>query len=291
MARTKKRTLQAAENTVIGYLRVSTQEQADSGAGLAAQRAKIIMYAKLYDLVIVDWEVDPGFSGKDLKRPGLTSALRRIRNGEAGGIIVAKVDRISRSVVDFAKLMKAAIEENWNLVSIDPGLDLKTPTGKMVAQMMALIAEWERDIIAERTRNGLAAKKAAGVQLGRRRSMPTYVLVRAVGLWMDLGGNYSEAARCLNFHEVPTPQGGKQWYPSTVRAMVLSAEGIKERERQEVFPVSPQVLDALPITPRFPMLKVLTPFTVKQLKAMAGEEVDEFDVYEGAGREQEGVAA
>ena len=90
---------------VIGYVRVSTQEQADGGVSLAAQESKVRAYASLHDLDLVEVIIDAGESAKTIKRPGLQNALAMLKRGEASGMIVAKLDRLSRSVGDWNDLI------------------------------------------------------------------------------------------------------------------------------------------------------------------------------------------
>ena len=90
---------------VIGYIRVSTEEQASDGVSLASQREKIEGYAKLYDLELIGIIEDAGQSGKTLDRPGLQEALAMVRKGKVGGLVIAKLDRLSRSVVDWNTLI------------------------------------------------------------------------------------------------------------------------------------------------------------------------------------------
>jgi DNA invertase Pin-like site-specific DNA recombinase len=174
--------------------------------------------------VIVGWHTDAGASGKSLaKRPALADALAAVENGEATTLVVAKLDRLSRSLVDFAALMERARAKGWNLVALDLGIDLSTPAGEFLASVMASAAQWERRIIGQRTREGLAAKKAAGVRLGRPASLPMEVRRRIVEACRN-GASYSAVARDLNADGVPTAQGGAKWYPATVRALVNSQE-------------------------------------------------------------------
>ena len=90
---------------VIGYTRVSTEEQATNGQSIGAQRAKLEGYAKLYDLDLVAVIEDAGVSAKTLNRPGLRKALEMLRKGEADGILIAKLDRLTRSVGDWQELL------------------------------------------------------------------------------------------------------------------------------------------------------------------------------------------
>ena len=91
-------------NRAIGYIRVSTRDQADSGASLASQRTKIEAYAVLHDLELIEVIENAGFSAKSLDRPGMTNLLRLIRGRKIGVVIVAKLDRITRSVRDLGEL-------------------------------------------------------------------------------------------------------------------------------------------------------------------------------------------
>lgn len=211
-------------NAYVAYDRVSTVEQADEGAGLAAQRTRIQREVEYKELTIVTWCSDPGRSGKDLNRPGLAEALDIIERGEARGLIVSKLDRLSRSLLDFAGLMERARKGGWNLMALDLGLDLSTPTGEMMANILATFAQFERRVIGQRTRDGLAEKRAAGVRLGRPPLLPELVLAQIVTARAN-GRSFQYIADMLNDSNTPTPQGGKQWYRSTVKGAYDSAEG------------------------------------------------------------------
>jgi DNA invertase Pin-like site-specific DNA recombinase len=206
----------------VGYVRVSTEEQADSGLGIAAQRDAITVEVQRRGWELVKIHEDAGLSGKHLNRPGITAALDTIANGDASVLVVAKLDRLSRSLVDFANLMADAQRDGWNLVALDLGIDLATPAGEFMASVMASAAQWERRIIGARTRDALAVKKAQGVRLGRPRQLPADVLER-ITLDHQAGAGWSTIARSLNDEGVATAHGGTKWHPSTVRAAVLSS--------------------------------------------------------------------
>ncbi len=217
----------SVSNILVPYRRVSTREQADSGAGLGAQKTALTHGLAIREATALTWGcVDRGKSGKDMKREQLAVALGHIERGEAGGIIVAKLDRLSRSLLDFAFLMAKANKEGWNIVAMDLGLDLSTPAGKMMAGVLAVFAQFERDVIGQRTKDGLAEKRAQGVRLGRPRTIDDDLLSAIVTAWMG-EGNYSAVARWLNSAGLDTPHGGKMWYPMTVQKIVQSQDGSK----------------------------------------------------------------
>lgn len=102
---------------------------------------------------------DTGASGKSTNgRPGLAEALATIDAGKADGLVIAKLDRLSRSLLDFTGLMKRSREKGWQVVALALGVDTPTATGEMVANIMASLAEWERRMIGERTKTALAEK-------------------------------------------------------------------------------------------------------------------------------------
>jgi DNA invertase Pin-like site-specific DNA recombinase len=158
-----------AAGQVVGYLRVSTQEQANSGLGLDAQRTAIEAAATARGWVIAAWLVDEGVSGSvaPADRPAMREALTLLDSGEAGALVVAKLDRCSRDTHDFTGLLRKAKGEGWAFVALDLGVDTSTPVGRMVAEIMVAVGQWERDVIRQRTKDALAAKKAAGARLGR----------------------------------------------------------------------------------------------------------------------------
>jgi DNA invertase Pin-like site-specific DNA recombinase len=214
---------QTPPRQVLAYLRVSTTEQSDSGAGLAAQRATIDA-----EVARRGWEPPQTFtdtaSGKSLAgREGLDQALALLDSGQAGVLVVAKLDRLSRSLLDFAALMERSRRKGWALVALDLGVDTTTPAGEMVASMMATFAQYERRIIGVRTKEALAAKKAAGVRLGRPRQVPEEVVINILEA-RAAGETYAAIADTLTDGGVPTAQGGVRWYPATVRHVALAGQ-------------------------------------------------------------------
>ena len=201
---------------VLGYVRVSTDEQAASGAGLEAQREAIRLACERDGHELVQIVTDDGFSAKDLNRPGVGVALEKLAGGEADGLVVAKLDRLSRSVLDFAGLVARAQKEGWSLICLDLGVDTSTAAGEMMSNVLASFAQFERRLIGERTKAALAQKRAQGVTLGRPRrvSDTTRELVREM---RDDGWTYSQIAKFLEQGGAPTAHGGA-WHPSTIRS-------------------------------------------------------------------------
>jgi DNA invertase Pin-like site-specific DNA recombinase len=205
----------------VGYVRVSTEEQADSGAGLAAQRQVIEREVERREWLLVRLFQDSA-SGKSLRgRPGLEKALQTLESGEADALVVAKLDRLSRSITDFGALLERAAKKGWAPVVLDLGVDATTPSGELVANVMASVAQWERRAIGQRTKDALAVKRQQGVRLGRPSLIPAGV-VHTITALRDEGMSLREIAARLNEEGVPTGQGGKRWYASTVRTVLRS---------------------------------------------------------------------
>jgi DNA invertase Pin-like site-specific DNA recombinase len=204
---------------VLGYVRVSTDEQGVSGAGLEAQRQAIVAECKRRGWQLVDVIEDAGWSAKDLRRPGIKAALEVLEEGRADALVVAKLDRLSRSLVDFTRLMEAAQKQSWALVALDCNVDTSTPTGEAMASMVGVFAQLERRLIGQRTREALAVKRAQGVRLGRPPVIPKSVVVR-IRQERDRGASLRAIADGLNRDQVQTAQGGKAWYAATVRGVL-----------------------------------------------------------------------
>lgn len=221
-------------NRVLAYVRVSTEEQTGSGAGLAAQRRAILSEAARRGWDEVTFVEDAGYSGKSLRRPGIEAALDALKRKKADVLVVSKVDRLSRSLVDFAGLMDRSTKEGWALVALDLGVDTTTPTGEMVANVMATFAQFERRLIGQRTKEALAEKREAGVQLGRPPTVPSDVSARIATAYRS-GDTLRGIADALTAEGVPTAQGGVRWYASTVRA-ILTRLGEARRPRTRALP-------------------------------------------------------
>lgn len=151
---------------VAGYIRVSTDHQADEGVSLDAQRTKLNAYALALDLQLVDICEDRGLSAKSLARPGLQRALAILESGNASGLLVAKLDRLTRSVRDLGDLVDRYFAARFSLLSVSDAIDTRTASGRLVLHVLGAVGQWEREATAERTRDALAQLRADGVRLG-----------------------------------------------------------------------------------------------------------------------------
>jgi DNA invertase Pin-like site-specific DNA recombinase len=207
---------------VIAYLRVSTAEQADSGLGIEAQRAAILREAQArgWDEASIEWINDAGFSAKSMKRPGLTIALEAMRDGRGDILVVAKTDRLSRSLLDFVSITQTAQKQGWLLLALDSPSDPTTAAGEAMSNMLAVFAQFERRCISERTAAALERAKSNGVTLGRPRTLAADTVARILSE-RESGTSYNAIARSLNAENVPTAQGGN-WAAATVRKVALT---------------------------------------------------------------------
>jgi len=188
---------------------------------MEAQRAAILAECERRGWALVESFEDVG-AGENLKRPGVQAALDALSRGEASALVVAKLDRLSRSMLDFAGVMASAQKQSWALVALDCAVDTTTPAGEAMANVMAVFAQLERRLIGQRTREALAVKRAAGIRLGR----PTDVapeLAQRIRAERASGATLRRIAQTLNEDGVPTPRGGSLWRPSSLEG-VLRAE-------------------------------------------------------------------
>jgi len=149
----------------IGYIRVSTEEQATEGVSLEMQRAKIEAWSDLTDAELVAIYADEGLSGKNTKRDGLQQALEAAKAHQAA-LVVYSLSRLSRSTIHTLTIAEELQACGCELVSLQEKIDTTTPAGRVVFRVLAALAEFEREQLAERTRHGMAHKKAQGFRVG-----------------------------------------------------------------------------------------------------------------------------
>lgn len=224
---------------VVAYCRVSTEEQAKEGVSLAAQRARLEAAASAFGHELVAIIDDAGISAKSMKRPGLKRALKMLRAREADGLLITKLDRLTRSTRDMIELIDKFFASGKSaLISLGESIDTGSAMGRMVLKFFATIAEWEREAIAERTREALRHKKAMGarlgaVPLGMRRNGDRFeidhaeqrVLERALELETQ-GAKLSAIAQTLKAEGHHTKRGG-EWHLTTVRKLLARARAAR----------------------------------------------------------------
>ncbi len=149
-----------------GYIRVSTEEQVESKLSLQAQEEKIKAYAKLHDIELLTIETDSAISGKKLERPALKTILNLIESNQINAVIVSKLDRLSRSVMDTLRLLESFKKSKIVFHSIQEKIDTKSATGRFFLTITAAFAEMERGLISERTSAALQEKRRQGKRAG-----------------------------------------------------------------------------------------------------------------------------
>lgn len=220
---------------VVGYVRVSTQDQAEEGVSLAAQRLKLQQYAELFELDLVAVIEDAGASAKSLGRDGLQQALGMLDSGQAEGLLVAKLDRLTRSVKDLGVLLDSHFRSEFSLLSVADKIDTSTAAGRLVLNVLASVSEWEREAIGERTSAALQHKKSQGQVLGcpalgydlqdgklSCNEEESRVLARIRELRAE-GYTYRAIAKGLTSEGFKTKRGGR-WNPGTVQRYVKRME-------------------------------------------------------------------
>jgi site-specific DNA recombinase len=221
---------------LVAYLRVSTAEQAHTGLGLAAQRRSIEQYAELYGLQVERWVVDDGYSAKDLDRPGVQELLGMLDRKQVSGVIVAKLDRLSRSVRDVGALVERYFaSDRSRLVSVGEQLDTTSAAGRLVLNVLASVGQWEREAIGERTKAALAVKRrngerTGGIPYGSRLAPDGSTLIpdpeeqetlqRILEL-REAGLSYDSIVTVLDRNDVRAR--GSRWHATTVRRVLLRA--------------------------------------------------------------------
>ena len=211
----------------VGYVRVSTQEQADHGYSVDAQISKIRAYADLYDIVLLDVIIDAGVSAKSLKRDGLTNVLQMLDSGEADAVIIFKLDRLTRDVSDWNYLIKNYFTDKA-LLSVSDQIDTRTAAGRLCLNVLMSVAQWERETIGERTSTALQYKKSQGEHVGsnpygyeavEKVLQPIRDEAATIALMQEMkasGETLQAIADELNTQGIATKRGGK-WYPTSIK--------------------------------------------------------------------------
>ncbi len=204
---------------VVGYVRASTEEQADSGLGLAAQRAAIEAEARRRGWEVVRIYQDAGVSAKAItKLRARQKALEAVSSHQADALVVSRLDRFSRSLLDFADVMARATREGWAFVALDLSVDTSSAAGEMLAHVMASFAQYERRLIGERTKAALRAARQRGTHVGRPISISKDVERRIVEA-RRAGVSFWAIRKRFEAEGVPAPRGSR-WHISTLQKVV-----------------------------------------------------------------------
>jgi DNA invertase Pin-like site-specific DNA recombinase len=197
----------------------------------AIERASLRLGLTLVE-VVRDVESE---NGKGRDRPGLAYALEQIAAGKASCLLVAELERLSRSVTDLGTLLDWFEQGNSRLVAADMGLDTATPSGRFASRVLVSVSGWERERLSERTRKGLEAARARGVATGRPAVADRPALRERITEMRAEGMTLQAIADTLNEEGVPTLRGGTKWRPSSVQ----SAAGYKRRRKNGVSHLPP----------------------------------------------------
>lgn len=222
----------------IGYIRVSTAGQAEDGVSLEAQRAKIEAYCFANDVELVAVHVDAGVSGnKAANRPALQSALDEVCR-QKGVLVVYSLSRLARSTRDTIDIADRLEKAGADLASLSEKIDTTSAAGKMVFRMLAVLAEFERDLVSERTKTALQHKRS---KLERVGTIPfgfaladdgkTLIeveaeqeAIRQIGELRAAGQSFRAIADAMTTRGIPTKEGNPRWTHQTVaRILARSA--------------------------------------------------------------------
>jgi len=207
------------------YVRVSTEEQAQEGFSIRAQEQKLKDYARIKDWSIYDIYIDEGISGKNItERPAVNRMLDDIERGHIKNVLVFKIDRLTRSIVDLIYLVDLFNEHDCVFNSLMECIDTQTASGRMFLKIIGIFAEFERENIIERTRLGLERKAREGYSLccnspsyGYDRPKGQKIqtineeeakIVRAIfEMYLDQDITLGGIAKRLNIQGIPTKKG------------------------------------------------------------------------------------
>lgn len=213
----------------IGYIRVSTDKQADHGVSLDAQREKLKAYAMLYDIELVDLVVEQG-SAKCLKRDGLQEALGRL-GVDADALLVVKLDRLTRSVADLGRLVETYFQDHA-LLSVGEQIDTRSAAGRLVLNVLASVSQWEREVIGERTSAAMQHMRSMNKYTGGKvpygyklvegelvEDKAEQCVIMLVAKYKGLGLSYTKIARVLK-DAGHLSRTGKQFDHKSIKQMV-----------------------------------------------------------------------
>jgi DNA invertase Pin-like site-specific DNA recombinase len=204
----------------IGYISTFPYDAKDPDLESDAQRDVIVAECgrRGWKLSAMFEDVQVGANAQ----PALEKALAALGNHESPALIVAKLDRLSLPLLDFASLLEEATREGWTLCTVELGVDTSSPSGEMIARIISTFAQLERRLMGQRTREALALTRSNGVKLGRPRVVEPVIRTRIIAE-RSAGRSLRAIASDLTLEGIPTARGGSQWYASSVRQIAESA--------------------------------------------------------------------
>jgi len=223
---------------VLGYVRCSTEEQAQEGMSLAYQRRKIAEYAGLHELEVAEVLEDAGYSGKEGSRPAFQRLLKEIEDPKIEGVVIYRLDRLTRSLGDLASLLEVFRRYNAGIYSVMENLDVSTAMGRFVIGLLGLLGTLEVEVLGERVAAGMEEARRMGIHtggspLGYKHAEDSKLVEdpeerATVDRILELhseGSSLREIGRALNEEGRRTKRGGK-WAAETVRLVIK--RGVKE---------------------------------------------------------------
>jgi DNA invertase Pin-like site-specific DNA recombinase len=213
--RRRKRRTDYSQLPLIAYCRTS-KDGGDTGTSIPAQEAQLTAWASS-QAVEITVQHDAGHSGARMaNRPGLQAALAEIEAGRAGGLVVAKLDRLGRNAAEVLALAEQAKAGGWRLAVLDVGLDSSSPVGELVMGVLASAAQFELSRASERNKAKADQLRREGRPRGRE-AVASEIADRIINM-RAAGDTYRSIAATLEAEGVPTARGGIRWYPATVRS-------------------------------------------------------------------------
>jgi site-specific DNA recombinase len=224
----------------IGYTRRS--QHRENGFGLNDQGDSIRKWGAYTDteiIEIIEIIEDDATSGviDPSARDGLGRALELLRSGEASILVAAKFDRLARSIIGFAELLKLSEAEGWTIVVLEPQLDLRTAAGRAMASMLIAFADIEREAFRDRMQGGRRAKATRGGYTGGQRLHPRFgfklvqqddgaleyepapeqqATIDRIVEMRDTGQTLGAIAQTLEAEGIAAPSGGQRWHEMTI---------------------------------------------------------------------------
>ena len=217
------------------YIRVSTHWQVDKDS-LQVQRRELINYADLV-LGITEYEVfeDPGYSAKNTERPAFQAMMARLRTGEFSHLLVWKIDRISRNIIDFSEMYQEIKSLGVAFVSKNEQFDTSNAIGEAMLKIILVFAELERNMTAERVQNVMLSRAGNGQWNGGRipfgyhhdPDTDTFTIdENEAKSYVYLMDSYLETQSLIKtatiMNEHGYTHGRKPWSPETVRSVLIN---------------------------------------------------------------------